>query len=311
MVGRSAEGLEAAAAQWRDEGWVLLDGLVPLDMIEAARAEAAELSESDPEAVNPSRRLRTGDRAAGDRSDSGAAFRAAQFTGTTLFPFRRCPRLNELVIDHRVVDFARLAMQADDIRIYQARLWSKEQGRVNYEQPLHRDLNHSLVPTRSEPGWWHLETFLYLTDVEVDTGAPRLVPRSASGVEPDTYDAAPLDAGSALYRAEISAPGRAGSLLAYRSDVWHRGVDLTRPGSRRQVLVIAFKLPGLDWIGYDSHAPLSVDPAFADFVVGRSPDELALFNVPAPGHAYWTAEMVERFGQFYPGLDVEPWREAL
>ena len=51
-------------------------------------------------------------------------------------------------------------------------------GDVNYEQPLHRDTNHSLVPSRMEPGFWHLEGFLYLSDVDEDCAPPRLVPRS-------------------------------------------------------------------------------------------------------------------------------------
>lgn len=300
-----SDGLEAAAEQWRTEGWALVDGLVPEAEIAAARAEIESIEVVDGLHTRPSRSRHAA------APSTGPAFRADQFTDTTLFPFHDAPRLNRLVVNDSVIDFAKRAMLSDDLRIYQSRLWSKYADRVNYEQPLHLDLNHSLVPTRSEPGWWHLESFLYLTDVDDETGAPRLVPRSRSGGEPESRRPTLPDDSPALYAEEVSAVGRAGSLLVYRSDVWHRGVDIVRPGAERHVLVIAFKPAGTDWIGYDPHPPLAVNPDFISFVADCTPDELALFGVPEPGHAYWTADMVDAMATHYPGLDVDPWRGRL
>ncbi|MEZ5225434.1 MAG: hypothetical protein R2710_01850 [Acidimicrobiales bacterium] len=50
---------------------------------------------------------------------------------------------------------------------------------------------------------------------------------------------------------------------------------------------------------------------FADFVRGKSPDDLALFGVPRPGHSYWTEATVDAMGHKYPGLDMAPWSDAL
>ncbi|MGF1600030.1 MAG: phytanoyl-CoA dioxygenase family protein [Acidimicrobiales bacterium] len=296
--------LDRAAARWRDEGWVLIEGLIDEATIAAVQAEIADLPLVDDGAGRPSQKEFD------DSPERGPAFRNAQFTGTRLFPVPGAPTLNRLTVDRRIVGFARRALAVDDLRLYQARLWSKRQGRVDYEQPLHRDLNHSLVPTRSEPGWWHLECFLYLTDVDLGSGAPRLVPRSA-GVTSDRLRPVSAEEVPELYGAEVAAVGGPGSLLAYRSDVWHRGTDITRPGAERHVLVVAYRPAALEWIGYDPFPPLAINRSFSAFVADSTPEDLALFGFPPPGHPYWTAAMVDGLAHLYPGLDIEPWRAAL
>lgn len=298
-----APDLAEAARRWREDGWVLIEGLVD----DATMAEAAgELASLEvPRPTGPTRRA---DEVGRPR------FRAAQFDGTHLFPLPDAPTLNRLVVDPAVVEFATLAIGASDLRLYQSRLWSKYADHTDYAQPLHRDLNHSLVPSRSEPGWWHVECFLYLGDVGLDNGAPRLVPRSAmaaAGIDPPA-GRAPIerDQRPDLYELEVPACGPRGSLLAYRSDVWHRGADLA-PGTERHVLVVAYKPSGADWIGFDAHPPLVGNRDFVAFVEASTPAELALLGIPRPGDAYWTGDTVAGLSELYPGLDVGPWRRAL
>ena len=113
-----------------------------------------------------------------------------------------------------------------------------------------------------------------------------------------------------LYAAEQPASGPAGSLMCYRSDVWHRGVDLP-PGTERHLLIIAFRPAGLEWIGYDPLPPLVINPDYLRFAASCTPDQLSVFGVPRPGHPYWNEAMVEAMAVQYPGLDVGPWRDAL
>ena len=84
-----------------------------------------------------------------------------------------------------------------------------------------------------------------------------------------------------------------------------------RPGRERHVAVIAFKPAGTDWIGFDAHPPLVNSPDFRRFAEACTPDELALFGVPRPGHPFWTDRTVTQMGDIYPDLDLEPWRAAL
>jgi hypothetical protein len=236
----------------------------------------------------------------GDGSPEGKQFRSTQFDGMRGFPFQGCRALNDLFFHPRLKEFARAALQDDDIRIYQAAAWGKWAGDINYEQPLHQDGNHSLIPPRMEPGFWHLETFLYLSDVDEDCAPPRLVPRSKSDLP---YDA--------LYEHELVATAKRGSLLAYRSDVWHRGSDFARPDASRFVGVVAFRPASAEWFGYDAVPRLGNSALFAKVVAGKTPDDLSLFGIPRPGHPYWNAATVDAMEAKYPGLDIAPWRDAL
>ena len=276
-----------------------------------ARAEIDGRRLDPPTSRGPLRRA-DADRRPMGAPDDGPAFREEQFAGTVLFPVPAAPTLNRLFVAPALVALAEAALGTDDLRIYQSRIWSKFGEVANYEQPLHRDLNHSLVPTRSEPGWWFLECFLYLDDVDEGNGAPRIVSRSAARAanEPAARRSVDRSDQPALYDAEVSAVGSAGSVLAYRPDVWHRGVDI-EPGRERHIVVVAFKPAGLDWVGFDAHPPLINNPDFVAFAAACSPRELALFGVPLPGHPIWTADLVEGLTEMYPGLDIEPWRRAL
>jgi hypothetical protein len=289
-----AEDLLAAAHQWQSEGWALVDGLIDEAEIDAVAGDLERLFGTDTFADY--------NRAAGfgDGSPEGRQFRSTQFQGMRGFPQPDCPALNDLFVHPRLIEFARLALGDADLRIYQAAVWGKWAGEVNYEQPLHQDGNHSLLPARMEPGFWHLETFLYLSDVDQNCAPPRLVPRSRSAV-----------AYNDLYESEISATGNRGSLLAYRSDVWHRGTDFARSDASRFVLVVAFRPAEADWFGYDAFPRLGNNSTFQSFVAGKSPEELALFGIPRPGHAFWNEPTVEAMAAKYPGLDVSPWRTAL
>ncbi len=289
-----ADDLLSAAHQWKTEGWALVDGLIDAADIDAVTGDLEHLYGTDTFADY--------NRASGfgDGAPQGRQFRSTQFQGMRGFPQPDCPALNELFLHPRLLEFARLALGDDDVRIYQAAVWGKWAGAVNYEQPLHQDGNHSLLPPRMEPGFWHLETFLYLSDVDHDCAPPRLVPRSSSGV---SYEH--------LYEHEVAAVGRRGSLVAYRSDVWHRGTDFTRPDGSRFVLVASYRPAQADWFGYDAFPRLGNNHIFRSFVAGKSPEDLALFGVPRPGHLFWNEATVDAMAAQYPGLDIGPWRAAL
>ena len=213
-----------ATRQWREEGFAVVPAwsLSTRSMPSPATSPASYGVDSFDD-YNQASGFGDGDR-------HGKQFRSSQFDGMRGFPQRGCTALNDLFVHPRLVAFARSALADDDLRIYQAAVWAKWAGAIDYEQPLHQDGNHSLVPPRMEPGFWHLETFLYLTDVDDGCAPPRLVPRRWAHLTADE-----------MYDHEIVATGRRGTLLAYRSDVWHRGTDFARPDAWRAVLVVGFR----------------------------------------------------------------------
>ena len=68
-------------------------------------------------------------------------------------------------------------LETDDPRVYQAGAMAKyADGAPDDEQLLHADYaNHTLVVPRTDVGYQHLETFVYLSDVTPTTGATRFV----------------------------------------------------------------------------------------------------------------------------------------
>ena len=103
-----------------------------------------------------------------------------------------------------------------------------------------------------------------------------------------------------------------GSLLVYRPDVFHRGVDLTRPGGHRFLLNVSYKVAGNDWIGFhvDAVATRRTRRGCSSSSRRRRAT-LELFGFPPPGHPVWTEALVNETTEKYPKLDVEPWRRAL
>ena len=303
--------ISTAVEQWRTQGWTVVHDLVPTEEIDAAVEELwghfphpVDYHSGNPAAQaqfeGESTDLRYQPTKQGnahqlkDVQNEGAEFRLRQFLGHVLFPYDSY-LLNRLQIHPNVVDFAKKAMGDEDIRLYQARIWGKYTGVTNYEQPFHQDRNHTIVPDRVEPGWWNMLGFLYLSDVEEGVGPTQIL--SIGDSPPGTNPQA--------------AAGRRGSYLAYRTDVWHRGVDLTREGGSRFLMNIAFKHAHHEWIGFDSFQQNANRGPWSKFAASCTPDELALFGAPRPGHPFWTPELVQALKERYQGIDITPWLEGI
>jgi hypothetical protein len=241
----------------------------------------------------------------------GPGFRHDQHRWAGMFPFPGTGILNRLVVHPSIVDFATRALGTADIRLYQAQVSAKYTGITNYEQPMHTDRNHSWLPAVGEAPWWHVEGFLYMSDVHAATAPTHLVSVRDSVGRRTTVPLVMPDRHPELYAAEQPAAGVRGSFLAYRSDVFHRGVDLTEPNGARFLLSSSYKVAGQDWVGYHTMQSRSTSPDWVTFVEGSTPDELALFGFPLPGHPIWSAAVLEGTTRLYPKLDLDPWRAAL
>jgi len=304
-------------ATWQRDGWVLLDGLVGTDEIDDAAAELAELFPTpdeyhdDPAGTRerwlgvppPSRELFTW-------PDEGPGFRPEQHRWRAEFPLPG-RALNRLFVHPSLVDFAERALGSTDLRLYQSQVNAKYTGDTNYEQPMHTDRNHSWLPGIVRAPFWHIEGFLYLSDVDETSAPTHLVAVQDSVGRSPTVPLIMPKGDPEIYAAERGAAGPRGSYLAYRTDVFHRGVDLTKPRGYRYLLGSSFRIAAQDWIGFYVAQSNRSDPPFTEFVEGSTPRELELLGFPPPGHEVWTAELLDETALLYPRLDLTPWRAAL
>jgi hypothetical protein len=308
---------QCAVETWRGDGWVLSDGLVDRETIDAAVADlalvfpTAEEYHADPEGERrrwlgtppPSREPFVW-------PPDGPGFRPDQHAWNRGFPFPGTGALNRLVVHPAIVAFVERAL-GPDVVLYQAQLTAKYTGFTNYEQPMHTDRNHSWLPARTEAPWDHVEGFLYLSDVDASTAPTHLVAvRDARGRDPNEPLVTP-DRDPDLYACERPASGPRGSLLAYRNDVFHRAVDLTEPGDARFLLNVSYKAAGRDWIGYHAWQSDANSFEWVAFVESCTPRELALLGFPPPGHPVWDGALLDATARRYPNLDLYPWRAAL
>jgi hypothetical protein len=315
MTGRFARDDEIET--WHRDGWVLLDGLVATETIDAALDDVwNQLPRPEKFHADPARYIPAGKeteelrRGYPEMPEHGPAFRPEQHRWGRDFPFWGNGALNRLVVHPAIVDFAERALQTRDLRVYQTGLSAKYTGDADYEQPMHTDRNHSFLPAFPGPPWWHVETFLYLSDVDDDCAPTHLVARGDSEGRSTNSIFMPAD-DPELYASERGASGVRGSLMAYRNDVFHRGVDITRPEGSRFLFNVSFKVADVEWVGYDSAQSKATHPGWTQFVEGSTPRELELFGFPPPGHRVWTTALIDATAERYPKLDLDPWRHAL
>jgi hypothetical protein len=331
-VGRDADAARLTAEQvasWREQGFCLVDGLLPDDLVDAVRADAAAFF---PE---------PGSDAAAAMKGFGSGQRfvfpspSAEFNAITLHP--------DLL--RAVADL--LGVAVPDLRLTQSDLWPKY-GRPpsgepydNADQRIHCDYpNHMLT----HPSPWDapdaVEMIVYLDDVDDCEGPTALVAREGEddpayawpimampGVEGLDYindrekaeaylrEHAPEKAAfraAHLYPREACARYRAGTALLYRHDVWHRGT-VARTGTRRLAMNLTFKRADVEWINIIhvgwAWSAYHLDHHLEQLIGAASVDQRTVMGFPAPRSRYWNNATLEavnaRFAPF--GFDPTPY----
>ena len=151
-----------------------------------------------------------------------------------------------------------------------------------------------------------LTSFIYLSDVTAADGPTHIVPFDLGREVPFTPLYLPF---GELAEREVAAVGPAGSLLVYRTDILHRGSDITGPGASRFSLLADFQARGTTWGGKMSW-PKQSPQRWAKLIPQCSVRERDLFGFPRPGHEYWNEQTLADVALRYPGIDMGPYREA-
>ena len=231
------------------------------------------------------------------------AYHGDQFGGVEEFPYRSWD-LNRLAFHPDLVDAAERYLGTEDLHLYKIELWAKYGGAADYDQPLHRDYgSHSLVAPRPDRRYQQLTTFVYLSDVTADDGPTRIVPFDDGRHVPFTPLYPPF---GELADSEVPAVGPAGSLLIYRTDILHRGSNITGPGASRFSILADYQVRGTTWGGKMAW-PKQSPQRWAKLIPACTVRERDLFGFPRPGDDYWTDQTRADVALRYPGMDMEPY----
>jgi hypothetical protein len=282
---------DASLVQVRDHGYCLIEGFLSAEELQKAR-DALWLHFPKPAEYFAAR-------------SEYPQYNGDQFGGVEEFPYRSWD-VNRLAFHPDLVDAAERYLGTTELHLYKVELWAKYQGATNYDQPLHRDYgSHSLVVPRLDHRYEQLTTFIFLSDVTEEHGPTRIVPHEHGSQVPFTPLYLPF---GSLADHEVAAVGPAGSLLMYRSDILHRGSDMTGAGTSRFSLLADYQARGTTWGGKMAW-PKQSPQRWAKLIPRCSVRERDLFGFPRPGDPYWNEQSLADVAARYPGLDVEPYRD--
>jgi ectoine hydroxylase-related dioxygenase (phytanoyl-CoA dioxygenase family) len=284
--------------QWETDGWCIVPSLIAeTELIAAQDAMHRHFP-------TPAEMAERGGSASGEWGTWDAPWPE--------FPFHSS-RLNALVLHERVVDLAEGLLGTNDLVLYMGIVTAKYAHQDSgYNQLLHADYpNHMLVVPRHAPGYQQVEFFVYLTDVTNKNGATRFVSWQKTKDIPVERHTLNFVDYAELYADPSEAAAPAGSVVAYRPDVYHRSEDFTDPTQYRVMLHVSFRHRDAGWGGYQAWPFRGFSPELTKYVQHATPRQLALMGVPKPGHPYWNEATLTGVQARYPGLDMRPWRDAV
>ena len=231
---------DRCVADLRDRGYLLFEGFLEADELAAAQdASVAALPAARGVFRRPGCSCVAGDGPVGRRVRG---------------PWRSWS-LNRLAFHPDLLDLAERFLGSADLRLYEAELWAKYAGAVDYDQRHHRDfVNHSLVvPKRSQPATQML-SWILLSDVGDEDGPTKVVPLPVGQSVPywpvpGHHDITNYLPEGMFAEEEVSMTGPAGTLFAFRTDVLHRGSRMTGERSARFALLADYDVWAPRWTG--------------------------------------------------------------
>ena len=286
-------------ADLRERGFLVFEGFLAADELAAAQ-EALWLHYPRPEEYF-----------ADPAAHSWLA--TSQWAGETRGPWRSWD-LNRLAFHPDLLDLAERFLGSADLRLYEAGLWAKYAGAVDYDQCHHRDfVNHTLVvPKRSQPAT-QMDCWILLSDVGEEDGPTKVVPLSVGQSVPywpvpGDHDITNEYLPSGIFaEVEVSMTGPAGTLLVRRTDVLHRGSAMTGERSTRFALLVNYDAWGPRWTGRVAWAERATEPGWSEIVERATPRERSVFGWPAPGDPYWDEQTLADTQARYPGAELTPY----
>jgi len=291
----------ADVERWRTDGFAIMPGFL-------SEAEIAPVV-ADYERLYGGRRPAVAE--AMNRKTAGqiGRFDRHQFLNFDTLPYAASIQTNLLSLHPALIDFAKAALGARDVHLYQSHTWAKFTGEADFDQPFHCDFgNHTLTAPSDEPYLRTIDFIVYLTDVTDELGALHYVakPDAYSVLGEGAVTADTAEAQAALKGLERSAAAPAGTVVAHGIDTFHRGTNLTLEGGHRYTMTIGYKAAGNEQIGFHVWQA-SAERDWAPILASATPEQLAALGIPRPGDAFWTPRTLALTQARWPDWDMQPW----
>jgi len=237
--------------------------------------------------------------------DKHPKYAKSQFAGIQLFPFDRW-ELSRLAVYPDLIDAAERFHGTKEIDLYKSELWAKYSGAVNYDQYHHRDYrNHTIVVPRTDQKNAQMTTFILLSDVTSTDAPTKVVPLSETRDVP--IGQATTKFGT-WFDKEVSIEGPAGSLMVYKTDIFHRGSNFTAENRSRFAILTDFKTRAWRWQGKLAWPDHAEKKSWGEAMTKMSPRQRDLFGWPPAGSDYWNEQTLADVQTRYPEMDLGPYR---
>jgi hypothetical protein len=289
---------------WRNDGFAIMPGFFAVDEVEPIAAEYERLyGDRRPGAAETLKRK---------PAEQIGRFDKHQFMNIDTLPYDGSVEMNLLSLHPALIAFAKAALGAADVHLYQSHTWAKFTGEADFDQPFHCDFgNHTLIAPADEAHLRTIDFILYLTDVTDELGALHYV------TKPDAFEllgagavfANTAEAQAALRARERSAAAPAGTVVAHGIDTFHRGTNLTRKGGHRYTMTVGYKAAGNDAIGFHVWQ-VSAQRNWAPILANAAPEQLVALGIPRPGDAFWTPRTVALTQSRWPDWDMRAYADA-
>jgi hypothetical protein len=281
---------DAKLAEVWDRGFTVVESFLDPDTLSAAQDALWE--------VYPRPEAYFADPAAYEK------FTRSQFAGLRLFPYAP-PALNRVPVYPDLLDAAERFLQTTEIDCYKIELWAKYAGAIDYDQAHHRDYgNHTIVAPRADGLMPQMTCFILLSDVTELDGPTKAVPIDKTRHLPIGVQRTEM---GELFDDEVAVTGPAGSILIYKTDVFHRGSNFKAPGRSRFVMPVDFKARGWRWQGKLAWPNYANSPHWAEAMTAMTPRQRDVFGWPPIGDPYWNAQTLSDVAMRYPELDLSPY----
>lgn len=281
---------DAHLAEVWDRGFTIVEGFLDRETLAEARAAMWELTpQPEDYFADP---------------DKYAHIAKSQFSGIKNFPYPHWA-LNRIPAYPDLIDAAERFLQATDLEVYKVELWAKYAGAVNYDQFHHRDYgNHTLLAPSRERRHTQMTTFLLLSDVTELDGPTKLVPQDKTRDIPLTQMRTKF---GELFEHEVPVVGPAGTLMIYKTDVFHRGSAFKAEGRSRFAMLMDFQERGWPWTGKMSWPNEGNNPGLTEALSRMTPRQRDLFGWPKAGSNYWNPQSLADAAVRYPEMDLTPY----